>query len=71
MKTSRRVAASMFARDLAECIRLADARKAKNAAARESAMTNPELHADLMAEAARRGYAEIDWRSYFSNLGIL
>ena len=57
----------MFARDLAACLALSDARRAEDAARRAAAQANPELCAELLAAATRRGAAVIDWAEYFRN----
>ena len=48
-------------------LRLNDARKAENLAARQRAQGNRELCAHLLAEAQRRGHLAIDWPEYFRN----
>jgi len=60
----------MAARDLESSLRVSDARKAENAAARARAKGNPELHAALLEQARRRGHSDVDWASYFRNAGI-
>lgn len=62
--------ANLFARDLAFCLALSDARKRENAQARCEAQSNRELCVMLLAEAKRRGQSEIDWVEYFRNAGI-
>ncbi len=64
------IAQRFASRDLAACIALSDARKAENAAARARMLANPELTACLLADAKRRGHAEIDWADYFRNAGV-
>lgn len=61
--------ARMLARDLAECLRLSDARKAENAAQRAACLVNTALRQLLTDEANRRGQA-LDWADYFRNAGI-
>ena len=60
-------AARMFARDVAACLALSDARKRENAARRAAAQASAPLVAALQADAERRGRAEIDWQEYFRN----
>lgn len=59
-----------FAADLRACLALQDAQAAENAAARDRALANPELAALLLADANRRGLAEVDWTEYFRNARI-
>ena len=61
---------NMFARDLAACLALSDARKAENAEARERMRANSELADALLTDAIRRGDVAIDWDSYFRTMGV-
>ncbi len=60
-------AANDFARDLAECVRLSQARKANLAAQRAASQANASLCTELLADAQRRGQSQIDWPEYFRN----
>lgn len=68
--TKTQFAVTQFGNDLAACIRLADASKAENAAARERIRNNAELVAHLEAAAQRRGELGINWAEYFRNVGL-
>jgi len=59
-----------FAADYAAMLAISDRRKADNKAAQVRAMQNPELCAELLAQASRRGESSINWRGYFQNSGI-
>jgi len=58
-----------FAADYAAMLAISDQRKADNKAAQVRAMQNPELCAELLAQASRRGESGINWRCYFQNSG--
>ena len=64
------IAIRFFERDLAECIRQSDARKAENEAAKVRMQANASLCAILLEDARRRGQSAIDWPEYFRNIGL-
>jgi hypothetical protein len=58
---------NMFRSDLAASVAISQARKLENAERRAAAQANPELCAELLKQAQRRGQAGIDWPEYFRN----
>lgn len=63
----RNILRTAFEADLRYMLALADARKAELKIARERCQADQGLCALLLADAKRRGFAEIDWPEYFRN----
>ena len=57
-------------RDYKALLALSAARKAVDAQVRVRMQSNAELCSELLAQAVRRGGSEIDWASYFRDVGV-